>query len=121
MGDRQRRPLQQLQLRRDAHHQRRARQRRQLLRPAAAPQGDHQLGIEMAAGGGDRLEQSQLAVLDRAQRGIEERLTRQLLPGEVDGGAAGRIAERSGEMKAGRQLAPRVFEVSGLLADLGQR
>ena len=53
MGDGEGGALQQLQLRRKTHHQGVTGQGRQGIGAAAAAQGDHQLGIEVAAGLGD--------------------------------------------------------------------
>ena len=120
MGDGEGGALQQLQLGGKVHHQGRTGQGRQGRGAAAAAQGDHQLGIEVAAGLGDAGEHLQLLVLDRAERGVDQRSAVERLPGEGHRRPTGRIYQRTGEVEPGRQLLPRVLKGSRLLTDLGQ-
>jgi hypothetical protein len=121
MGDGEGGALQQLQLRRNLHHHGRTGQGRHGLGAIAAAQGDHQLGIEVAAGLGDAGEHLQLLVLDRAEGGVDQRFAVELVPGEGHRRPTGRIHQRPGEVEPSGQLTPGVFEGGGLLADLGQR
>jgi hypothetical protein len=120
MGDGEGGALQQLELRRKTHHQRVTGQGRQGVGTATAAEGDHQLGIEVAAGLSDAGKQVQLLVLNRAEGGIDQRLAIELVPGEGRRRPTGWIHQGAGEVKAGLQLAAMVFESGGLLTDLSQ-